>query len=350
MSLYLARAKKKSLRKELLQNIFIFILPVLFAITLTNYSSNKFKTINFQDRVSTLSKLNTDTSLSQRLRYYKSALTSISKYPIFGIGIGNWEIESVKYENPYLKDFVVPYHTHNDYLEVAAESGIIGFFFFFGSIFYLFFLLIKNIFFRDKNENTIFLLYMLIALSAYLIDSMFNFPFDRTYQQIYMFTILSVIINYLPIKQYDYNIKYFKPVFLILIFLYPFSLYSSVKFFNASKQHALLLYYFNNNDFSKPTIEEIETYEMDYPNITPTSLSLNTLKGFWYMKNEKPKEAINFFRKGIKNSPHIYLSESGMGLLTHHLVDQTVLCFIQKRHLKLLLIITHSLLITLLVY
>ena len=78
-----------------------------------------------QDRLSTLGKLNDDSS-NQRFRYYSQAIESILKNPLIGIGIGNWELESIKYDAQNISGYIIPYHVHNDYLEIAAETGLIG--------------------------------------------------------------------------------------------------------------------------------------------------------------------------------------------------------------------------------
>ena len=64
--------------------------------------------------------------------------------PFFGNGIGNWKIISVKYDAPFMKDYIVQYHAHNDFLQFLAETGIFGF------IFYLFFF-IQILFFSIKR-------------------------------------------------------------------------------------------------------------------------------------------------------------------------------------------------------
>ena len=66
-------------------------------------------------------------STQQRLRFYKAALNSILDNPVFGIGLGNWKIHATEYDKPFMIDYTVPYHVHNDFLEMIAEIGIIGF-------------------------------------------------------------------------------------------------------------------------------------------------------------------------------------------------------------------------------
>lgn len=59
-----------------------------------------------------------------RLLFYEYTFNLIRDYPVTGTGLGTY----AKAINPYLKkDFgVIVSHAHNDYLEILAESGLIG--------------------------------------------------------------------------------------------------------------------------------------------------------------------------------------------------------------------------------
>jgi len=59
-----------------------------------------------------------------RLLYYNYTLGLIADYPLLGCGLGTY----VQAINPYLKkDFnVILSHAHNDYLEMLAETGLVG--------------------------------------------------------------------------------------------------------------------------------------------------------------------------------------------------------------------------------
>ena len=75
------------------------------------------------DRVSSINIDREDDSIDERLRFYSAAVKSISKNPILGIGIGNWKIETIRYDAKNLEGYRVPNHAHNDFLQVTAESG-----------------------------------------------------------------------------------------------------------------------------------------------------------------------------------------------------------------------------------
>lgn len=141
------------------------------------------------ERFSTISDPASDGSVKERLNFYSTALKSISQKPILGIGIGNWKITSIKYSRDIISEYRVPYFVHNDFLQVTAETGIIG------GILYLFFILYPLVISLFKTlKNKIFDHYFLIFLivSVYSIDSMLNFPMDRPMTIIFLFFIFSL--------------------------------------------------------------------------------------------------------------------------------------------------------------
>ena len=81
----------------------------------------------------------------------------------------------------------IPYFTHNDYLQITAEIGLIGgILFTYFILFPLFFSLRK---FFKSNDNLLYLTLTLIFI-VYGFDSLINFPLDRPVNVIYfLFTI-----------------------------------------------------------------------------------------------------------------------------------------------------------------
>ena len=65
-------------------------------------------------------------STNDRLRYYSQAFNTFLENPLYGIGLGNWKIHSIKLDSKNIIDYIVPYHVHNDFLQFAAELGLIG--------------------------------------------------------------------------------------------------------------------------------------------------------------------------------------------------------------------------------
>ena len=99
--------------------------------------------------------------------------------PLLGVGIGNWKVRFLEYENSYSSHYIYMYKNHNDFLELTAEVGIFG-----GLAFVAIFILAAFYFlkstYKNKNpEQEQWFFLPLFGLFAYSFDAFFNFPQDR---------------------------------------------------------------------------------------------------------------------------------------------------------------------------
>tara|TARA_B110000977_G_scaffold134864_1_gene171618 strand:+ start:571 stop:1839 length:1269 start_codon:yes stop_codon:yes gene_type:complete len=168
---------------------------------------------NLSNRVSSLVSLvdeekEVDTSINQRLAFYSQALKHISENPIFGTGIGNWKIKSIDTNKENIIGYQVPYHVHNDFLEIATEIGLIGL--------ALYLLLLyngfKKVVFKTWNivfsrnpldQNYIMWITAFLYFLIFVIDSNLNFPFSRPIVIIILITILAFLASNEEIKSYE---------------------------------------------------------------------------------------------------------------------------------------------------
>jgi O-antigen ligase len=65
-----------------------------------------------------------DISNDRRVSIFKDALKMIRDHPVAGTGLGTFETVYPRYESFY--DGLIVDHAHNDYLELLAETGLIG--------------------------------------------------------------------------------------------------------------------------------------------------------------------------------------------------------------------------------
>ena len=160
---------------------------------------------NLSNRVSTLVSLvdeekKVDASINQRLNFYSQALNHIIENPFFGTGIGNWKIKSIDTNKKNIIGYQVPYHVHNDFLELAAELGLIGL----GIYILLLYTGFKkvilntwNIVFSKKNlvQNHGIWITTFLYLTVFLIDSNLNFPFARPIVIIILIIVLAFLAS-----------------------------------------------------------------------------------------------------------------------------------------------------------
>ena len=168
----------KGLKFSLFKKNLFPILLLLSGFFITNLYIGLSNTASISNRISTVVNLEEDTSALSRLRYYKQAYNSFKNNPFLGVGLGNWKIESIKYDNKTMKGYIVQYHVHNDFLQNLAELGIIGFLVY-GLIFLQIAIINIKLFFRKNEFNSFFSLCVLLSLGAYFIDSNLNFPQAR---------------------------------------------------------------------------------------------------------------------------------------------------------------------------
>ena len=135
---------------------------------------------------------------SYRLFYWMSSWDLIKDHPLMGVGLGNWKIVDLKYENRtnQLPDY--QYHTHNDFIEITAETGFLGglayLLVFVLAIFYCARAVTSELSFR-KNPQ---LFISSLGLLCYGVDAFFNFPSDRAEMQTIFALYLGSVICFAP--------------------------------------------------------------------------------------------------------------------------------------------------------
>jgi len=297
-----------------IKNIGRLIIPVVLAIIIGNLHSINKTSIN--ENISSAFQ-NVDSSSNERLRFYKYALEIIKDNFLTGTGIGSWELESIEKDRLEMRSYVVPYHVHNDFLEIFSETGLFGFLFFYGPILIIYFLLFKNLFYH-KIDNTKTLV-LFLMFSMYLADALINFPFARVIQNINLIFILVCSLYILEEKHNNWIInKYYsffklRTILLIMFIISPLGIYSSIRQFSSSRDQVNLLFAFNSNNFKMYSKDELEKIERVYPDLTLTTLPISTIIGLHYYENNELDEAENYFREGIKANPYLNVNQSYIG-------------------------------------
>ena len=174
---------------------------VIFSLSISLFSYNLINEKNayniIGERFSNVTNPIVDGSVKERLNFYATSVQSIIDNPILGIGLGNWQIKSIDLSKDIIESYRVPYFVHNDFLQTAAEIGIVGGLCFVFFILYPFWISFKNTIqhFQFDLDFMIFLIFL-----VYIIDSMLNFPFARPINLIYLF--FTIILFYKSEKYY----------------------------------------------------------------------------------------------------------------------------------------------------
>ena len=170
--------------------LFISLIPIsilLYSLFPSNNNSVSSKFTN-----TTL----TETSLGSRIYLYQNVIDYLSFNPITPIGIGNWKIESLLFWKTRMTGYVVPYHAHNDFLELTVEIGILG-----GLAYFLFFMgnFLYSLKYYYRHQKIIFALIFSLCL-VYFFDAMLNFPLERALSQVNFILLASLSIFYFKLR------------------------------------------------------------------------------------------------------------------------------------------------------
>ena len=198
----------KSKQTKLLVISTTYILALLISFPINSFFSKSFRKSesNIVNRISSLTALvdeeKRDGSLTQRLNFYSQATNFILKNPIFGTGLGNWKIKSIDANKENIIGYMVPYHVHNDYLEIATEIGLVGLSIYLAILFFGFkeetLKFLRMIFTKEKlGDNYLISITVTLFLFVFLVDSNINFPFHRPI----VFINVIVLLAYLNSKQ-----------------------------------------------------------------------------------------------------------------------------------------------------
>ncbi|MBF4515967.1 O-antigen ligase family protein [Flavobacterium sp. ANB] len=294
-----------SFTRTALSKILFLIIPVLIAILFSNSifqkSKDKSRYVSLENRVS---QINTkDESSQARLTFWNNALKMNEKAP-FGIGLGNYQVESIPYERTTSNDSTVSLHTHNDFLEISAETGIINGLVYLSIFIYLFIINLKNIIKPKKKEDQVIALLTMMLLIVYGIDSLFNFPMYRPTMAIFFSLILALSL----LNNSNENLAAFKAkktsykiIISILTGVAILTSYSAFIIFKASNLEYLISGdNINMNQKGRLTGDEVIKRMSAYPNTFSSSESFYEYAGIYYVREKQYDKALKCFAKASK--------------------------------------------------
>jgi O-antigen ligase/Tfp pilus assembly protein PilF len=300
--------KINSFSKTYLLKVSILILPLLISIFISTKmfkkAINKSRYASIENK---LQQINTDDASSQaRLRYWGNAIKLSKENPFLGVGLGNYIIESLPYEATTENDSIVSLNTHNDFLEITAETGIVNGFVFLSLFVFVFFANAKKIIYStDPNVRTLSLLTLMLVV-VYGMDSLFNFPLYRPTMQIFLSLLLAltvinktVLVDFKLIK--NYKIKLY-PILLLIILI---TTYSAYLINQASTLEDLIIKDdINHQTKGALTGDEVISRLPLYPNVFSSSEAFYEYAAIYYMREKNYEKANIYFSKASKINPY----------------------------------------------
>lgn len=164
----------------------ILLLTILYSISAQPSFKNDFLSSLKNNLVQVM--LKTDIV---RTHLWREAILIIRDFPVFGCGLNTYSIVAPRYKSALPEAGIYP---HNSYLQMAAETGIVGLASFILVIISLFKTSIANM---RKIKNTFYnnvLLGLLAGLFGFLVHSFFDVNFYALQLAILMWFIMGLII------------------------------------------------------------------------------------------------------------------------------------------------------------
>lgn len=238
-------------------------------------------------------------SINIRKFLWESTVLMIKDNFLFGVGAGNFRFFTPYYQGklynkknyPSYIDVHDEAYTHNDFLQVFAETGFIGLIFF---LFFLFYPLYK--FLQNKNKITYF---FIISMAGIIVFSIFNFPFSSFFIiYIYMFFgfILCEDENKKVIKTGN-NKKLFL-TFTVILFLFW-----SLNFFIKYYERYYLAQYFSYL-LAKGKLDKAYEGILKYDKKIKDDYQINFYAGTICNGLKKYNEAEKYFKRAIELFPY----------------------------------------------
>ncbi len=303
--------------KESLGRMLFFVLPVVVAFFISNLIiANATDTAEesimngaVTARIQSI-KLENNAS-SGRLHLWEGAIDYATKHPFMGAGYGNWKLASIPYEKEFTNDLFVPYHSHNDFLEMFADLGIVG-----GLCFGLMFLLFPIYAFtiwRNKDAKAFHLpaTISFMAVTCYAVDAFLNFPAERTAMQTML--AISAALVWIPLGHLKptplLSKKSWLPmVYLVLaISLILPSIYIAKLTYDSLKVQKYVMGEIDADP--KMDLNEVKEGLPSIPNLSTSTLPIPALIARYEFRDKHYDEALRLLRESDNVNPSLHYND-----------------------------------------
>lgn len=293
--------------------IAVFILTAFLGYNVANYTINKEKNTEVIEKKTEKDAIkpieNVNKISGNRLNIWSNTLQVIKEKPITGVGYGNYKIEVIPYESKHRNGWRISKYSHEDFLQIAAESGI-----FTSLIYIIMFCLcisvsIKKIVSKNTdNEKKWMAFIILMAFITFIIDSLLNFPLYVALTQVHFILLMFFLLNLE--NNNNKNLKYIKSN-LIIGFIILLSCILIIPNYNYLKSLQS-----QNTVFADSKKMQLSTSKIDkilpnyYPNLNEYGYPIVSLKAKYLIKEKRYDEAIDLLAKTKNINKYIMFNEN----------------------------------------
>jgi O-antigen ligase len=243
--------------------------------------------------------INVASEQNSRIHLWGTAIDYSLKNPILGAGYGNWKLASIPYERDRANELFVPYHAHNDFIEMFADLGLLGGLSFVGMFSLLLYYTFQ--FLRTKRGDPLMVIIAFLAVSCYGVDALLNFPAERTAMQSMLSLAAALVL--IPLDKSARSFTAMPVVYLLLgVALLAPSIYVANETFESLKIQKFVMGEVN----SDPKMATIDVEKLpDMPNLSSSTLPMKAMMARYYIRDKRFDDALRVLKESENDNPFL---------------------------------------------
>jgi O-antigen ligase/Tfp pilus assembly protein PilF len=240
---------------------------------------------------------------SERLHLWGSAIDYAAHNLILGAGYGNWKLASIPYERNRAMELFVPYHAHNDFIEMFADLGLIGGLSFTGLFILLLYYTVH--FLAKKRGDELMVIIAFLAVTCYGVDALLNFPAERTAMQTMLSLAAALVL--IPLDKSGRSFTAMPVAYLLLgVTLLAPSIYVANETFESLKIQKFVMGEVN----SDPKMATIDVEKLpDIPNLSSSTLPMKAMLSRYYIRDKRFDDALRVLKESENDNPFLHYND-----------------------------------------
>ncbi len=240
---------------------------------------------------------------NSRIHLWGTAIDYAAHNPLLGAGYGNWKLASIPYEREVANELFVPYHAHNDFIEMFADLGLLGGLCFAGMFLLLLYYTVH--FLNQKRGDELMVIIAFLAVSCYGVDALLNFPAERTAMQTMLSLAAALVL--IPLDKSERNLRALPFAYLVLgVALLAPSIYIANETFESLKIQKFVMGEVN----ADPKMATIDVEKLpDIPNLSSSTLPMKAMLSRYYIRDKRFDDALRVLNESEKDNPFLHYND-----------------------------------------
>ena len=286
-------------------NAVYVVLIVAFAFFAQEKSHSTTSDRRFSNEVGTFALTNQESGF--RFNLWKNTIAIASENPIIGCGLGNYKLKAIPAESKQRQVWDMSVYSHNDFLQVAAETGWLNML-----VYFLIFLVggicsLKTLISTENETEKWISIVVLSSIAAYFVDAFFNFPQHRPITQVFFVIFLFWSITISENKFLPINIKLNSKLLLAIMSVLGFAtIIPSYYAYQSLKAQNIVIADESTLSYSYAVIDEMLP---NFPNLNVKGQPILVSKAAYLIKEQQYKKAEKMLHLAEKDNRNGVFSE-----------------------------------------